>query len=136
MNSGSSEVDVEHAAGPGGGKAGREDAHEAGKADQLDVPGGEDAAELGVELFARGIVPMRAHGGGDAGGFSDDEARGIGLVGEDADDLGRVAGHAPPAISAAMLEPRPEIRMATRFLGSVTGAAPRLGNRRGRVLQM
>ena len=47
------------------------------------------------------------------------QARRVGAVGEDADDLGGVVRVAWAAsISAVMLEPRPEIRMATRFLRS------------------
>ena len=66
----------------------------------------------------------------DAALLCPNEPSGIGTVGDHHDDLGRIAGSVAASTNAIMLEPRPEIRMATRFLiTAVLRLPPKVGDR-------
>ena len=109
-------VDVKHPALPLVDEPRRQQTHEAGKADDLDAAALEHGLQRLLEGFAIfsivGVVDDRS---GDAGAARIGDAFRIRTVGNDQHDLGGIILSLAASISAAMLEPRPEIRTATRL---------------------
>ena len=120
-------VDVEHPALPAPDEPGRQHAHEAGEADELDAPRGKRRPPARARNSpgrerpcGRWRSPWRCPAvAGKA------EAPALGAVRDDEGDLGRDSpARARPRSAAAMLEPRPEIRMATRRARRHRASAP------------
>ena len=118
-------VDVEHAVAPLVDEPGRQQPHEAGEAQELDAMGLEHDLQRALELFAAGVNLVIDGGDGDAqppwprrgrrrpGGWTATSAISAGKSGARA-----------ASISASILEPRPEIRIAVRSR-RLTAAASR-----------
>ena len=85
-------MDVEHALLPAPHEPWREQAHESGKADDVDAMRLERALQRAFEGLSIGELPMLDERGGEPGRARRRQPFGVGLIGHDERDLGRVGG--------------------------------------------
>ena len=107
-------MDIEHPSSPSFHEPGRQHPHEARQAQELDAALGQDGVERLLEGFPGGVGLVVDDERLDAGEPRLVEPAGIGPVRHDEVDVSREIRARAASISAAMLDPRPEMRMATR----------------------
>ena len=107
-------MDIDDPTAPPRDKGRAQDAHESGEADQFDAMNVEQRLHRGFELVAPGVNLMIDRRRRDARLPGEREAAGVAAIGEHQPDFGGKVGARAAAISAAMLEPRPEIKIAVR----------------------
>ena len=84
-------MDIDHPIAPSGHEFLAEDAHEAGKADQIDLVAQQPAHDLGIERYAGGEVTVRHNLGWDSGFGGPLQPARFGTAGQNQDDPGRIA---------------------------------------------
>ena len=126
-------VDVQHAALPGLDQEGCQQAHVPAEADEFRASltqQGVDRPLMRLPVTLEG--PVIHDRGRDGARGGEDQAGGIGTIGEHQDDFGRECLMPAASSSAAMFEPRPLIMIATRRLIQASLPAGRCAPEPGR----